>query len=155
MRVRLATENDYQSADYILNYIHNIHHLEKPIHFRKTTSFMTEESYIEMLQNENNKVFLLEAENKIIGICSVNIIKIEETHLINKRTILQIGNIGILPDYQRNGYGQILIDYVKNYNYKDKIDNIQLMVWDFNEKAINFYKKLGFTNRSLVMELMK
>ncbi len=155
MRVRLATENDYQSADYILNYIHNIHHLEKPIHFRKTTSFMTEESYIEMLQNENNKVFLLEAENKIIGICNVNIIKIEETHLINKRTILQIGNIGILPDYQRNGYGQILIDYVKNYNYKDKIDNIQLMVWDFNEKAINFYKKLGFTNRSLVMELMK
>lgn len=155
MRVRLATENDYQSADYVLNYIHNIHHLEKPIHFRKTTSFMTEESYIEMLQNENNKVFLLEAENKIIGICNVNIIKIEETHLINKRTILQIGNIGILPDYQRNGYGQILIDYVKNYNYKDKIDNIQLMVWDFNEKAINFYKKLGFTNRSLVMELMK
>lgn len=155
MRVRLATENDYQSADYILNYIHNIHHLEKSIHFRKTTSFMTEESYIEMLQNENNKVFLLEAENKIIGICNVNIIKIEETHLINKRTILQIGNIGILPDYQRNGYGQILIDYVKNYNYKDKIDNIQLMVWDFNEKAINFYKKLGFTNRSLVMELMK
>lgn len=155
MRVRLATENDYQSADYILNYIHNIHHLEKPIHFRKTTSFMTEESYIEMLQNENNKMFLLEAENKIIGICNVNIIKIEETHLINKRTILQIGNIGILPDYQRNGYGQILIDYVKNYNYKDKIDNIQLMVWDFNEKAINFYKKLGFTNRSLVMELMK
>ena len=155
MKIRLADENDYKNVDYILNYIHDTHHLKKPIHFKKSTSFITQENYIGILQSENNKIFLLEKENKIIGICNVNIVNIEETALIRKRTILQIGNIGVLPNYQRNGYGKLLVDYIRNYKYKEKIDNIQLIVWNFNEVAINFYKKMGFTNRSVVMELEK
>ncbi|MHA4989147.1 GNAT family N-acetyltransferase [Cetobacterium somerae] len=153
MKIRLAVENDYEDVDKILNYIHNIHHYEKPIHFKRTNSTISKEKYTELLKNENNKVFLLELGNEIIGICNVNIIKIEETLLIRERTILQIGNIGVLPSYQRHGYGKRLIEFIKNYKFDKKIDTVQLIVWDFNEKAIEFYRKMGFVNRTITMEL--
>ena len=154
MKIRLAIENDYKNIDKILNYIHNTHYSKKPNHFKKTTSIISEETYKELIKSENNKIFLLEVENKVVGICNVNIIDLEETNLIEGRTILQIGNIGVLPDYQGYGYGKMLIEFIKKYKFHKKIDTLQLIVWDFNEKAIKFYKKMGFINRTITMELL-
>ena len=61
--------------------------------------------------------------------------------LIRKKNHDEIDMFYILPNYQNRGIGKKLLDIVIGDNKKD----ILVDVIDFNEKAISFYKKCGFT----------
>lgn len=42
--------------------------------------------------------------------------------------------------------------FIKNEAHQNHIDQIQLMVWDFNESALKLYESLGFSPFSRYME---
>ena len=50
-----------------------------------------------------------------------------------------IGALFVEKNYQSQGIGNSLIDYAKNL-----YDNLSLAVYKENEKALEFYKKMGF-----------
>ena len=50
-----------------------------------------------------------------------------------------IGALFVEKNYQSQGIGKSLIDYAKNL-----YDNLNLAVYKENEKALEFYKKMGF-----------
>ena len=50
-----------------------------------------------------------------------------------------IGALFVEKNYQGQGIGKSLIDYAKNL-----YDNLSLAVYKENEKALEFYKKMGF-----------
>ena len=50
-----------------------------------------------------------------------------------------IGALFVKKNYQSQGIGKSLIDYAKNL-----YDNLSLAVYKENEKALEFYKKMGF-----------
>lgn len=50
-----------------------------------------------------------------------------------------IGALFVEKNYQSQGIGKSLIDYAKNL-----YDNLSLAVYKENEKALEFYKKMGF-----------
>ena len=50
-----------------------------------------------------------------------------------------IGALFVEKNYQWQGIGKSLIDYAKNL-----YDNLSLAVYKENEKALEFYKKMGF-----------
>ena len=50
-----------------------------------------------------------------------------------------IGALFVEKNYQSQGIGKTLIDYAKNL-----YDNLSLAVYKENEKALEFYKKMGF-----------
>lgn len=54
-------------------------------------------------------------------------------------------HIDILPAYQRKGWGTVLMDTLTNHLRAKEIPAIMLVVGAGNKKAINFYKKYGFT----------
>lgn len=83
--------------------------------------------------NSDTKILLVAKKNgKIIGFCNG---RIEDTYN-------QIQAIYVLPEYQCLGVGKLLFEKVKHFfnNTKDII----IEVVDYNKKAIDFYKKLGF-----------
>jgi ribosomal protein S18 acetylase RimI-like enzyme len=56
---------------------------------------------------------------------------------------IYIGQIHILPEYQGKGIGSNIINEIIKYGRKKKKD-IFLYVIKYNDKALKFYKKLGF-----------
>lgn len=50
-----------------------------------------------------------------------------------------IGGLFIRVDSQREGIGSVILDFLKERNYK-----LQLTVYDKNERAMKFYLKSGF-----------
>jgi len=87
--------------------------------------------FADFIKNFQNSLLIIESENAPIGIYHGNMID-ENTY--------EIGNIIIVPQYQRNGIGQhILQDIIKQHS-KCKI---QLQVFKDNP-AINLYKRLNF-----------
>ena len=61
-----------------------------------------------------------------------------------KRKYLVLDNIVIDEKYQKNGYGQKLLDYLLEYSKENKYSDILLNVYCFNENAIKLYEKYGF-----------
>jgi ribosomal protein S18 acetylase RimI-like enzyme len=83
---------------------------------------------------EANIMFVAKDEdNKIVGCCFA-----ERQENVNK-----IEAVYISPEYQRLGLGKKLYD--KAYELLNHNNNTVLDVFSLNSKAINFYKKLGFS----------
>lgn len=97
-------------------------------------------------QPEPNTLFLIaKQEEKIIGVCRVR--KDDKQN--------QLGAIYVLPEYQRSGAGGRLWQEAKKFFDPDK--DIIVNVAVYNDKAIGFYKKLGFvdTGKRFSEELFK
>ena len=96
------------------------------------------------LSNSNNIYLVAELENEIVGICFSNIKEISNNKIMKDRKFLHIENICIDKKHQKKG----IIQLAKEKNIK----NIELMVWEFNENAIKFYKNLGMSIKNLKFE---
>ena len=106
----------------------------------KLMSVESEREWIEKSLKENEYVFaIVDLENdKLIGNCGI--------HDINYKD--RVATVGIFIGEEENrskGYGaevlRLLLDY--GFNYLN-LNNIMLGVMSFNERAIAWYKKVGF-----------
>lgn len=71
----------------------------------------------------------------------------------NKReNIYYIDDIVVKSTYQNQGIATALFKYVEQMALKEGIDRIELDVWSFNEKAIRFYQKMGYTPKTIRYE---
>ncbi|ACA55076.1 hypothetical protein N494_04845 [Clostridium botulinum A2B7 92] len=78
-----------------------------------------------------------------------NIVGLATANLIDDCTI-NLGRLYVKIEHQRSGIGSCLLNYIiKDF---DSINKIQLEVAVGNSKAINFYAKNGFKERSLKNE---
>ena len=56
----------------------------------------------------------------------------------------EVIEIGVLESYCGSGIGTELINFVKDFAKKKDFNLLKLEVWNFNKKAIKFYRKNGF-----------
>ena len=113
--------------DAIINDIYNIEKCGKrclPIYYKATDLYF--------LINQNNyKIMKLCNDNKLYGYTVIEK-RINSNHIMS---------IGIYPQYRRRGYGEMLINKIKDMHVNK---TITLNVQKNNEAAICFYKKNGF-----------
>ena len=86
---------------------------------------------------ELDKIFVLKVipSNQLIGFVEIQG-DLEEIEIIT---------LGIKKNFQNQGYGKQLINFIIKKNYK----NIFLVFSSSNLKALNFYKSLGFKKISI------
>lgn len=92
---------------------------------------------IEMLKlayNNSLKIVSLWDKNKLIGIIRV---------VGDGYSIIYIQDLIILTEYQKQGLGSMLINYVLN-NYKDVYQKVLLT--EDQESTVKFYESCGFAN---------
>lgn len=78
--------------------------------------------------------YVLTVENKVIGyICAWRLL--EE---------VDITNLGVSKQYQRQGWGRILLDFLLNKVAAEGFNAVYLEVRESNEPARRFYQKMGF-----------
>ncbi len=62
---------------------------------------------------------------------------------------VKIKDIVVLPNYQNNGIGKIMIDYVKNYANKVNKKIVLKMIYE-NESLRKWYEKNGFKLKEII-----
>lgn len=80
----------------------------------------------------NEKFIIAKDGNRVVGMC----------YGLLKEDRNQLQAIYILPDYHSRGIGTKLWEEMNKFF--NKTNDTYVEVADYNEKAINFYKKLGF-----------
>lgn len=52
------------------------------------------------------------------------------------------------------GIGSLLFNHIVEYARLKEASSIQLLVWEFNRDAINFYESMGMSTRNRRMEII-
>ncbi|MDC0239375.1 ribosomal protein S18-alanine N-acetyltransferase [Candidatus Thioglobus sp.] len=91
------------------------------------------------IENSNNLCYCWSVNGKTIGYLIAMLAK----------DTADILNIGIDPDFQREGYGTALLNHLIKELRKRHIGEILLEVRAGNKSAIQFYKKQGFEEKSI------
>jgi ribosomal protein S18 acetylase RimI-like enzyme len=115
--------------------------------------------YLNYLLNKitenQGKIFLLEINKKICGFVSGIIEKIQKPW--SSETILEsvgtITDIYVQKEYQKFGYGKILISKIENYLISKKCEAIFVEAFYPNKNARKFYEKMNYEARNI--EFMK
>lgn len=79
-------------------------------------------------------VFICEEDGHAIGYGQI----------IYNKGLYTIVNLGILYEYRKQGYGEMLVEYLIELCYKHSIQNVYIRVDKNNDKALSLYNKIGF-----------
>lgn len=105
-------------------------------------------------QNEG-QIYFLEVDQKIVGVVA-GIIKKTESPWTSETKIKIAGGVlelYVRPDYQKFGFGKILMEQIENYLTNKGCEIITVEAFYPNEKAKQFYQKIGYKPRNI--EYMK
>lgn len=149
--IRKATLNDFQGVHKLIMQVHKLHVNKRNDIYRDVDPINFEEFKTE-LSNTNNIYLIAELQNKIVGICFSQMKEILNNKIMKNRKILHIEDICVDEGYQKKGIGKKLYNQIVQLAKENNIDNIELMVWGFNENAIKFYKNLGMNIKNLKFE---
>jgi len=149
--IRKAKISDFQGIHNLIMQVHKLHVNERNDIYKDVDPMDFEEFRTE-LSNSNNIYLIAELENEIVGICFSQIKEISNNKIMKNRKILHIENICVDENHQKKGIGKKLYKQIVQLSKEKNIDNIELMVWGFNENAIKFYKNLGMNIKNLKFE---
>ena len=150
MVIKKAKMMDFEEIHSIFEEVHDLHQQNEPNTFKKTDPF-TKEEFKSLLQDKQN-FFLIAEEIKIIGFINAFILEKEGRHTKPKKT-MPIEQLGVKKGEHNRGIGTKLIEEIKLIAKEHNCDNIILDVWSFNDNAINFYKRKGFEEKKIKMEI--
>jgi len=94
------------------------------------------------LANRSSQFYFISFDKEVAGYLKVNVDDAQSETMGDD--FLEIERIYIRSKFQKKGLGKYLIDQAIEIAREQNKNNIWLGVWEKNENAIRFYKKLGF-----------
>jgi ribosomal protein S18 acetylase RimI-like enzyme len=108
---------------------------------------------LEILKNDLKKgvLFTLKNDHKIIG--AINLSEQQEPEYefvdwqFDSTKVLVVHRLVIEPMYQKQGFGQYLMDFAEHFATNNNYTSIRLDVYSQNNRAVEFYKQRGYYSR--------
>ena len=152
--IRRAEEKDVKRIIELLLQIDLIHHDGRPDLFKVGKKY-TEEELFNIIKDENTPVFVyVNQDDKVLGyaICIYKQI-LNDTLLTDIKT-LYLDDLCVDENCRSKGIGKALYEAVVETAKNNGCYNLTLNVWAFNKRAYDFYKKLGFEEQKIGMEII-
>ena len=105
-----------------------------------------------ILESENSDIIVAEHDGKICGMACVDYVNRPETPYGKARSFYHVQEIAVDAKFRRQGVAKELLEFMIADAKKRKFDKIELDVWEFNDSAIKFYEKVGFSQTRRWME---
>ncbi|GIO26906.1 GNAT family N-acetyltransferase [Ornithinibacillus bavariensis] len=94
------------------------------------------------LSNTSSQFYFVFVGEEVAGYLKVNMNESQSEEMGND--VLEIERIYMKRNYQKRGLGKYLLNKAIDIAIKENKKKVWLGVWEKNENAIAFYKKLGF-----------
>ena len=153
MKIRYAVDSDKDSIIELLKEVLEVHSLIRPDIFKSGTTKYTKDE-VENIINDKNRITLVALKDDNIVGYIMGIIKKTNNHTMHNFSYLYIDDICVSKKERGKGIGTMLFEYIKNISKELGLYEITLNVWEGNDKAKEFYKKLGLKIKEIEMELI-
>ena len=137
----------------LLVQVNMVHHLGRPDLFKGPTTKYDADELRKLLASPENRIFVCEEKNRLLGYAMCELQVTEETRLLQPLKTLYIDDICVDETARRKHVGQMLFDRVKQEATALSCGRITLNVWELNPGARRFYEALGLLPLKTTMEL--
>ena len=151
--IRLATTNDIPRLLELLHQVNMVHYERRPDIFKPHTTKYNAEQLQDLLTQPDKAIFVYEDE----GVQGYAFVQMEDVHddiLLQDMRTLYIDDICVDEQARGKHVGKQLFEHVRAYAEKLGCGAITLNVWEGNDAAMAFYRKLGMSVRKTCMEMM-
>ena len=151
--IRLATTNDIPRLLELLHQVNMVHYERRPDIFKPHTTKYNAEQLQDLLTQSYKAIFVYDDE----GVQGYAFVQLEDVHddiLLQDMRTLYIDDICVDEQARGKHVGKQLFDHVRAYAEKLGCGAITLSVWEGNDAAMAFYRKLGMSVRKTCMEMM-
>ena len=102
---------------------------------------------------KSDTFFVAESNNTVVGVLEIAFRHIESPAHVT-RDVIFIDTMAIDEVYRGKGIGHQMFEFLKNMKKEKNMDGIELQVNARNTAAYEMYKKYGFSEKSINMELL-
>lgn len=154
-KIREAISNDYNAICKLTIEVHNLHVINRPDVFADVNNPLLKEHFIGLINTKNTKVFVVENidNRELVAYSIVRIMETQSIPILIQKRFAFLDEFCVKSNYKKNGIGRLLFQYIVDYAKAEGASSLQLGVWEFNEDAFDFYKKMGMSTRNRKMEL--
>lgn len=144
MNLVIKEKKEIETIIRLNKYVHDVHHNNHPDIFAEYNYQFMSETMGEQLKKDDVKSIIMYDDETPIGY-AVFFKKDYPEHFFKKGySTIFIDQMCVIPEYQRKGLGDKIINRVKQYCMENEITRLELCVWTKNSSAKSFYEKLGF-----------
>jgi GNAT superfamily N-acetyltransferase len=156
LKIKKATKDDFQTIQKLNFLLFKKEQKDFDNTLKINWPFTTEgEKYFQYLMESNNgQVWLALVDGEPVGYLAGKIKSdTPSSRKIKKRAVPD--NMFVLADFRNRGIGGKLVKEFIKWTSLKKVDNIRVTAFAKNSSAINFYKKYGFQEYNLTLEINK
>ena len=151
--VRLANLNDVHRIQELNNFLF-LEEFDKYDTTLKTGWSLSKEAqefYLDRISKDSGCAFVLVEDDVIIGYL-VGCLTDDEFYR-NVEVFAELDDMFILSDFRANGFGSLLFSAFKDWCNSKNVERVKVLVTAKNLGAIGFYKKKGFQDYNVTLEL--
>ena len=143
--IRKARAEDFQAVRKLLEEVDVLHSEHLPHIFRRANEpVRTWDYYWGLLEDENFAVFVAEVGGKLVGCVQALVREAPAMALYVPRRYAVVDSLVVQQAAQEHGVGRKLMETVDAWARTEGASEVELNVYEFNQKAIGFYEKLGY-----------
>ena len=152
IQIRSVAISDYEAVMHIMLQVQAMHVEWRPDIYKYNDNLISKEAFEWIVKD--GKFFVAENENKeIVGILEIVFRHVESPSHVT-RNIIFVESMAIDEKYRGQGIGHKMFDFLKEMKLEKGYDGIELQVNAKNHAAYEMYRKCGFTEKSINMELL-
>ena len=148
--VRLPRLQDYERVSQIMDQVQQLHVEWRPDVYKPVSPLITMDLFEAILKDGN--WYVAEADGVVVGILELMKRHVESPAQVTK-DVLFISTMAIDEKYRGKGIGHLFFEKVKQLKQEKGYDTVELQVNAKNRLAYEMYRKYGFTEKSINMEL--
>lgn len=149
LTIRNATEKDFQDFNNLMLQVHKIHTKARPDIYRENRTIFSKERFSELV--DEGSVVLATSGGKTVG-AAVCLIKHASSPNHVGRTVMFLDSIVVDEEFRNMGVGRRLVESIEEKGRAAGCTATELDVCAFNRQAIEAYRHMGYSDKSLVME---
>ena len=156
--VRKANKNDIGSIMQLLHQVNMVHYGIRPDLFKPHTTKYTEPELEALLADDSMPVFVYEVEDTaqplILGHAFCQVSEVKGHTLLQDTKTLYIDDICVDAAARGKHVGTALYNRVLDYARSIGCHNVTLNVWEGNDPASAFYRRMGMHTQKTTMEVV-
>lgn len=149
MKIRNMELKDYQAVDFFMQELHKLHVEGAPDSFVSLEHPYSKEEFIQKVEDNQCISILAEEDMKILGICFVSM---RERSGMVKKCIAYMDDLYVCMEARKRGIATALFKEAEELAKMKGAERMDLMVWNFNESASEFYKSMGMNVQRMILE---
>ena len=152
MNIRRAEERDTPKVLDLLSQVLEVHAEIRPDLFISGTRKYTEDELREIFPDDRRPVWVAEEDGAVLGYCFCEIEETRGSNVLRDSLTMYIDDLCVDETARGKDVGKALCEYAEERAREMGCRAVTLNVWEGNDRALGFYRKMGFGVRKTMME---